>query len=314
MRSKQAVIRADDGKELAYYEWAPEGTERVGVFHIAHGMAEHAARYERLAERLTAAGWLVYANDHRGHGRTAQGPDELGHFADRKGWERVTKDLALFIDRETQAQPLLPFVLFGHSMGSFMAQQMAYERGDRLSGLVLSASNGRPPPIAQAGRLVARVERLRLGARGKSPLLRKLSFEDFNKAFAPNRTAADWLSRDPAEVDKYVADPWCGFECSTTLWVDLLDALPTLTEPRNLEKIPKNLRILVMAGCEDPVSARTRDLDPLLVAYKNQGLQATRKYYPEARHEILNETNRAEVMNDLVRWLDETVLGKKKMG
>lgn len=310
MRSKQGFIRADDAKELAYIEWAPDGAERVGVVHIAHGMAEHGARYARLAERLTAAGWLVYANDHRGHGRTAESPDELGHFADRKGWERVTKDLALFIDRESQAHPTLPFVLFGHSMGSFLAQQLAYERGDRLAGLILSASNGRPPPLARAGRLVARVERLRLGGRGKSALLRKLSFDDFNKAFAPNRTSADWLSRDPDEVDKYVADPLCGFECTTSLWVDLLDALEVFSDPRNQAKIPKKLPILVMAGCEDPVSARTRDLDQLLVAYKNQGLSTTRKYYPEARHEILNETNREEVMKDLVHWLDATVLGR----
>lgn len=314
MRAKESFVTADDRKELATYEWAPDAGEKpVGVIHIVHGMAEHAARYAELAEVLTKAGWLVFANDHRGHGRTAKDDSELGHFADRDGWARVIRDLKLLLDRETQAHPNLPFVVLGHSMGSFMAQQLAYEYGDRLSGVILSASNGKPPAIARAGRAVARVERLRLGAKGKSPLLRKLSFEDFNAAFKPNRTAADWLSRDEAEVDKYIADPRCGFECSTSLWIDLLDALDVISDPKKQAQIPKKLPILVTSGCEDPVSARTRDLDPLLIVYKNLGLKATRKYYATARHELFHEINRAEVFRDLVRWLDEDVLGKKAL-
>jgi alpha-beta hydrolase superfamily lysophospholipase len=298
-------MRARDDKELFVHEWAPdEGTPR-GIVHIAHGMAEHGARYARLAEALTGAGYVVYANDHRGHGATARTPDELGIFAAQGGFRLVVDDLALHVEREKAAHPGLPLALFGHSMGSFLVQQVMYERGRELAAVVLSASNGKPTPIAAAGRLVARAERLRLGPRGKSPVLRALSFDAFNKAFKPNRTAADWLSRDAAEVDKYVADPLCGFMCSTTLWIDLLDALPAISDPANQARIPKDLPVLVLAGSEDPVSERTKGLEQLLGAYRAAGLCDVRsKFYPGARHEIVNETNRDEVTRDIVTFLD----------
>jgi alpha-beta hydrolase superfamily lysophospholipase len=307
MQSKTSTHSASDGTALHVYEWSPdEGTPVRAVMHIAHGMAEHAKRYERLAEELTKHGFVVYANDHRAHGKTAK-PGELGHLD--VGFDVLVRDLERLVTAEIDAHPGKPFVLFGHSMGSFMVQAALPDLSTRLAGAVLSASNGKPTPIAAAGRLVARAERLRVGPRGASPVIKALSFGAFNKMFAPNRTANDWLSRDAAEVDKYEADPLCGFDCSTSTWIALLDALGPLTSPEHQAKIRKDLPLYVFAGALDPVSEKTKGLRQLLDSYAKVGLTDVKhRFYEGGRHEMLNETNRDEVTRDLVAWLDEKVL------
>jgi len=160
--------------------------------------------------------------------------------------------------------------------------------------------------VAAIGRCIARLERLRLGARGKSKLINRLMFGALNKPFEPARTPFDWLSRDPSEVDKYMADPLCGFAPSTQLAIDLLDALRDMNSPSRLARIPRCLPILIISGSRDPVSSGTRSLVPLLAAYRAAGLvRAAHRFYPEARHELFNETNRNEVTCDLLAWLKE---------
>lgn len=305
MRTSDLLFKASDGKELFVHRFLPEeGAAVKAVVHVSHGMAEHAGRYARLAGALTGAGYAVYANDHRGHGRTAA-PDELGFLAATGGFARAVQDLFELVTHEQGAHPGLPVVLLGHSMGSTFAQEFLISHGEVLRGAVLSGASGRPGLLASAGRLIARLERLRLGARGKSALLTNLSFGAFNKQFAPTRTAFDWLSRDAAEVDKYVADPRCGFLVSTTLWVDLLDGLAEVARPERQARIPKDLPVYVFAGGDDPVSQKTRELVQLFSAYKAAGLtDVTSRFYPGARHETLNETNRDEVTRDLLAWLD----------
>jgi alpha-beta hydrolase superfamily lysophospholipase len=190
-------------------------------------------------------------------------------------------------------------------MGSYMTQQVLFEEPSLVDAAVLSGTSGEPDLLASAGRVVARAERLRLGERGKSALLTKLSFGAFNQAFAPNRTSFDWLSRDPAEVDAYIADPLCGFECTTTLWVQLLDALPRLALPSNHARIPKSLPVYVFAGAEDPVGGFSKSVRKLLDAYRTAGLRdVTFRFYAGGRHEMINETNRDDVVRDLRTWLD----------
>lgn len=310
MRSSTFSHTADDGTALHVHKWEPDDASTVkAIAHISHGMAEHSARYARLAESLTAAGFRVYAHDHRGHGKTAA-PEDLGHFGDENGWARVVGDLRRLLRREMDENPGKPLVLIGHSMGSFLVQQIMYEVPEWLAAAVLSASNGKPTALASAGRLVARAERKRLGARGKSPVLNGLSFDAFNKAFKPNRTGHDWLSRDEAEVDKYEADPLCGFACTTTTWIELLDGLAEIARPTNQAKIRKDLPVYILAGSEDPVSEKTKGLLQLLRAYGTAGLEdVTHHFYPGARHEVFNETNRGEVVHELLVWLRAKVPG-----
>jgi alpha-beta hydrolase superfamily lysophospholipase len=313
MRATTFAHTADDGTSIFVYRWEPDDPSSVvALAHIIHGMAEHAGRYARLAESLTAAGFSVSAHDHRGHGKTA-GEEDVGHFGDENGWTRVVSDTRRLLRREMDESPGKPLVVIGHSMGSFVAQQLMYEVPDWLAAVVLSASNGKPSPLASAGRLVARAERKRLGPRGKSPLLDGLSFDAWNKAFKPNRTACDWLSRDEAEVDKYAADPRCGFPCTTTTWVELLDALAEIARPSNQAKVRKDLPVYIIAGADDPVSERTKGLYQLLRAYAQAGLtDVTHHFYQGARHEIFNETNRDEVTRELLFWLREKVPGVRR--
>lgn len=295
-----------DGLVLQGYEWLPPdpGQDRAVVV-IAHGMAEHAARYARFAAALNAAGFAVYAFDHRGHGHTARSVAELGHMADRDGWNRAVADLAAICALAQQRHPGKPLLLFGHSMGSFMAQQMLYQHGRLLAGCVLCASNGKPPPIAALGRLVARIERLRCGRCGISPLIQSLSFDAFNKRFQPARTEFDWLSRDAAEVDKYVADPFCGFPITVQSWIDFLDALSEMARPENQNRILKGLPVFVIAGRHDPVSGGGKGLQQLLDAYAAAGMtRVESRFYPEARHELLNETNRDDVTVDIIGFFN----------
>lgn len=205
MAAEQFEVAASDGVVIRGQRWLPDGEARA-VVQIAHGMAEHSARYERFAQELNAAGYAVYANDHRGHGRTAEG-GVLGHFADDDGWARVVDDL-LQVTRRAQAEvPGRPVVLLGHSMGSLLVRTFAAQHGDLLAGLIVSGTPADPGLLGRVGRQVARAEGRLRGRTHASKLLDTMSFGAFNKQFAPARTDFDWLSRDEAAVDDYVADP-----------------------------------------------------------------------------------------------------------
>jgi alpha-beta hydrolase superfamily lysophospholipase len=301
------MLATPDGIDLFTYCWLPADQPKA-VVQIAHGLAEHAARYARLAEALNAAGYAVYANDHRGHGRSVKSAGDLGFFAESDGWQKCVNDLWQLNRHVAAAHPGLPIVLLGHSMGATLAEQFMGDHGDALAGVVLSGANGKPTALAKVGGAVTRAERARLGARGKSKLVQSLTFDAFNKKFAPTRTAFDWLSRDPVEVDKYVADPLCGFPATVQLWLDLLGGWAAVSHAAHRDRVPKALPIYLVAGGRDPVSGNTRQLDPWMADYRAAGLlNVKHKFYPDARHELFNETNRDEVTGDLIGWLERVV-------
>jgi alpha-beta hydrolase superfamily lysophospholipase len=300
MPESEFDFRADDGHILLGRRWLPAGPPRA-IVQIAHGLAEHSARYARLAAALNTAGYGAYANDHRGHGPKTAAAD-LGHFADQGGWDKVVGDLWTFNRLIAAEQPGVPIVFLGHSLGSFLGRGFIASHSDGLAGVALSGSNGKPPSMATLGRLIAREERLRLGRRGKSDPILQMWFGEFNKPFKPARTASDWLSRDEKEVDAFVADPLCGFPFTTQLAIDVLDALPHVTSRKSLAAIRKDLPIYVFSGERDPVGTNIRGL---IQDLKVAGFaKLTTRIYPDARHETLNETNRDEVTRDLIAWLD----------
>ena len=294
-----------DGIVLFVYRWLPNGSAKA-VVQIAHGWGEHVGRYARVAEALCQEGYAVYANDHRGHGRTARTPAELGFFAERDGWNHCVGDLWQLHQYIAASHRGTPIVMLGHSMGSFMTQQFISEHGDALAGAVLSGSNGAPPASTRVGLLLARLERLRLGQRGNSPLMKRLVFGAFNKPFEPARTPFDWLSRDSDEVDRYIADPLCGgFVSTVQLYIDILSALPDVTQPSRRARIPKELPIYVFGGTRDPVGS---NIEQLLEAYRTAGIgNLQHHFYRNGRHESLNEVNRDEVTRHLIRWLNSVV-------
>lgn len=293
---------AADGSRLYVYRWLPEGAARASL-QIAHGMGEHAGRYDATARALAAAGYAVYANDHRGHGRAAD-PARLGDMGP-DGWNGAIRDAAALATHARAEHPGKPHVLLGHSMGAMLGQQFAYRHGALLDALVLSGSPGITAlPAAWAALVLARVERARLGADGASPVLQKLLFGNANKPFdAPGATGYEWLSRDPAQVRAYVDDPLCGFVLRAGSFYDLLRGAHEARQRVNALQIRRGLPVYVFSGSDDPMHDGERNLARLRRLYAGHVLRVDYRIYPGGRHEMLNETNRGEVIADLLAWL-----------
>ena len=292
------------GYEIFVYRWMPPvGVAAKAAVQIAHGAAEHALRYRRFALFLNAAGYVVYANDHRGHGKTAASLEKAGS-AGVDGWNGMVNDMKLLSDHIRAENPSLPLMLFGHSMGSFLAQQYIQSWGSSLAGVVLSGTTGSlgdnlPMVIAAVEQDIEQQ-----GPDAPSAVFGQM-FAGFNAPFEPIKTGFEWLSRDEAEVQKYVDDPWCGFPFSNALVADMLKGGQTLWSPDCEAHIPTDLPVLMIAGAMDPVGGFATQVQALAARYQVLGVKdLTVKLYTGARHEVLNETNRAEVQQDVLDWLD----------
>lgn len=309
MKSDTFTFKSSDGVQIFTYRWIPDEPSAVkGAVQIAHGMAEHAARYERFAEALTKAGYAVYANDHRGHGKTAGTLENVGYFADDNGWEKVVDDMHTLTGIIKKENPGKPFFLFGHSMGSFLSRHYSMLYGNELSGLILSGTGGDPGALGKIGLFVAKMDARMHGKKAKSEIMNKLSFGAFNSAFKPNRTDYDWLSRDNAEVDKYINDPWCGAVFTAGFFCDMLGGLGFINKKENIAKIQKNLPVYLFSGAKDPVGANTKGVTQAYTALKDAGISdLTLKFYENGRHESLNEINRDEVFQNVIDWLNNHV-------
>lgn len=270
-----------DGLEVAGFRWRNEAVTPYAVLQVAHGMGEHARRYIEPLTPLMDAGWVVYADDHRGHGLTAETPEQLGDFGEN-GAELVVDDLHRLTSLARGEHPDLPVVLLGHSLGSFFAQAYVFDHSAAIDGLVLSGTAA-------------------FGDR-KGPARR---LDEIAVDGAPPRTPFDWLSRDPAEVDRYIADPLCGFSRQPGSEASFARVSARLKDPAEIAKIRKDLPIYVFVGDKDPINQDLALLHPLVDRYRAAGLaDLTVEVYPGGRHEMLNETNRAEVVADLAAWLE----------
>ncbi|NOU92316.1 alpha/beta fold hydrolase [Paenibacillus sp. LMG 31456] len=293
-------------KEIFVYRWRRVGAGALrAAIQISHGMAENAERYERFAQVLTDAGYIVYANDHLGHGLTAGTPELVG-LTPKNGFSKMTETMAILTDIIAERHPGLPIYLFGHSMGSFLSQQYMYRYPGKLSGVVLSGSNGRQSQTIRAGIVLAELVASLKGDDHRSPLLMAMSFGSYNKKFQPNRSESDWLSRDEAEVDRYIQDPFCGGVFSAGFFKDFFHGLVDIHRPHKMERIPKHLPVFILSGDRDPVGGMGKGILQLVNMYSRLGMEeVSYKLYPGGRHEMLNETNREEVMQDVVSWLND---------
>lgn len=281
MARSALMVGTSDGTRLVGQRWTTDA-EAKGAVVLAHGMGEHSLRYDALGKDLAAAGYDLLAVDHRGHGRTAGiAGTALGDFGDA-GWDGVVADYALTVRSTIGERPELPVIALGHSMGSWIVQQYLLEHAADVAGAVLSGSGA-----------------LDLLAAAIDPDA-EVDLSAFNAPFAPARTDYDWLSRDEAEVDAYVAEPLCGFGLDVKSAAGMWAAAPRLATP----SVPAGFPLLVLAGTADPVNAGLTVLEPVVQRYRDAGSEVTTRYYEEARHEVFNETNRDEVVADLVSWLD----------
>jgi alpha-beta hydrolase superfamily lysophospholipase len=291
MTSTESPVRftftGRDGTVITAYRWEPTGAPR-GVVQLTHGMGEHLLRYDHLATTLVAAGFLVQGQDHRGHGATARSTDALGQLG-VDGWNGLVDDIDVLVERSHQRMADVPVVLLGHSMGSFAAQQYMLDHSGRIAGLVLSGT--------------AAIDLMEPGL----DLDRPIDLSAFNAPF-PNRTGYEWLSRDDAQVDAYVADPRCGFGLDVEGGKAMFARAREVADPHRLAGIRKDLPVHVMVGDRDPVNGQLALVNVLVERLQVAGLtDVTLTIWPDARHEIFNETNRDEVEADLLAWLDRVV-------
>lgn len=311
-----AIPAKDEAEVKLYVHVWPCVQEQVqGWVHIMHGMSEHGARYAETAQWLNDLGFHVSADDHRGHGLTAQGQAEqgqghLGHMGDHNGWRKCVLDQTHIMQTigEHWTQPL--YVL-GHSMGSFMATQWVQEQSrqiPQLKALLLSGSNYGAPWFFRIAAGIAAIERTRQGKEGRSALLDKLSFGPFNSRIHPKRTPKDWICTLPEVVDAYIADPMAGQLISNQFWFDFLHGLADLSEPDAMMQIPNDLPIYIFAGAMDPVGKYGKGIVALQKALRLAGKKCiTSHIYPQGRHEMLNEVNKQQVREDIEAWLGSIV-------
>ena len=287
MPSSSFSYESADGTQIAAYRWDPAGEPRAAV-QLTHGMGEHASRYEHVARALTDAGYVVYAQDHRGHGASAN-PDALGDLG-MGGWTGLVDDIGVLAAQIRAEHPGLPLLLLGHSMGSFAVQQYLLDHSADVDGVVLTGT--------------AVIDLLEPALDLDQPL----DLAVFNAPFQPARTDFDWLSRDESVVDAYVADPLCGFGIDTQSAKDMFAGARRLADPAQVAAIRPGLPVYLAAGEADPVNGGLTLLDPLADRLREAGLiDVTVRTYPDARHEILNETNSGQVIGELTQWLDRVV-------
>ncbi|MCR5761624.1 MAG: lysophospholipase [Sphaerochaetaceae bacterium] len=293
-----------DGHKMAYNLWLPSSGKPKAFIQILHGMAEHSDRYARFAKFLNKNGYAVFAGDHRGHGDSIE--DGLkGYFTEKDGWDRIAEDaseLAAFVTSQHAASTTF---LFGHSMGSFLARTVMVNNPQFYTGVVIMGTSASMGLVGKVGKLVCKSQISGKGPKEKGVLMDKLSFGSYNNAFKPVRTDFDWLSRDPREVDKYVADDLCGFVCTNAFYLDLLTGIETANNVRRAKSLPSDLPLLIISGEADPVGANGKGVRKVYDLYKKAGISdVTLKLYPEARHELLNETNRSEVEEYILSWFE----------
>ncbi|MFX1258242.1 MAG: alpha/beta hydrolase [Promethearchaeota archaeon] len=312
MKSSNFNFTDRDGIEIFVYKWEPDITPK-GIIQISHGMAEHAKRYTRLAEFLCNNGYICYANDHQGHGRTAGDLTEStlkgnAGVLGPGGWNGVVNDLYELSKIIKEKNPNLPLFLLGHSWGSWLAQDYIQRWGKEIKGMILSGTIGKARKlIIQGGQMIAKSELEKLGPTEPSLKMDEASFKSYNTEWSKEEgaTGFEWLSRDKAEVQKYIEDPWCGFMFPAPFWLELLSAFERLWKKENEQKIPKDLAIFFIAGSLDPVGRKTKDVIAIINRYKEYGIKdVDYKFYKDARHEVFNEINRNEVFKDVLNWLD----------
>lgn len=298
-------LSADGIHRCQGYLWLPENCPPKGVVQLIHGVAEHMGRYEDFARFLSGQGFAVCGADLLGHGQTALADHSLGFFARRNGWALVTADVYALRCRMGEQFPGLPHVLLGHSMGSFLARSYLCRYPSTVDAAILSGTGQESALLVAGGRLLAALIAALRGAAYPSPLLHALSLGSYNRAFAPNRTRADWISRDEEAVDRYLADPLCAFVPTVSLYRDMLSGLRDIARRSLLARMDPDTPILLFSGDRDPVGgfgAGVRKVHRLL---KQAGVRDTQlRLYPGGRHEMLHEYNREEVYVEVLNWLN----------
>ena len=293
---------SDGVHQIHAAEWTPDITEPRGVVQLVHGISEYILRYAPFAEYLARYGFIVVGDDHLGHGKTASGPEEYGFIAEQDGWTHMADDVRALRVLTGEKYPGLPYFLLGHSMGSFLARTYLIRWPGTLTGAILSGTGQEPAPTVALGKFLTGIG----NPRKVNKLVNSLSLGAYNKKFAPNRTSADWISRDEQIVDAYVADPLCSFVPTAGMNHDMMGGLQFIAGKENLSRMDKDTPVYFFSGDKDPVGGMGEGVRKVCGSFRDAGVKdVTLKLYPGGRHEMLNETNRDEVYADVLSWLEK---------
>lgn len=296
-------IAASDGFLIHAFVLEPKGIPRAHI-HLIHGMAEHIDRYEEFANYLARHGYLVSGHDHRGHGKTVDQNGKPGHLADADGFARAVQDSYEVIHSIRVEYPAPRFVLFGHSMGSFVARRYVQLHGPEVDLAILSGTGGDPGLGRAAGQLAAYLSGKKSGFDEPNPFVNKLIFGRYNKNIPAAISPFDWLSTDAKAVESYVNDPKCGIVPTTRFFADLFDGLAVINKANEIAKVPKTLPILLFSGDADPVGGYGKGVWETAQQYDDAGVQdVTVLLFEGKRHEMLHETNRQQVFELVEEWM-----------
>lgn len=310
MRKAEFYFDSRDGDSRIHaVRYLPDTGEVTCVVQLVHGMAEYVERYEEFAQFLTDRGIVVTGEDHLGHGKSVKKDGALGYFCEQDPATVIVRDVHRLKKMTQEMYPAVPYIIFGHSMGSFMVRNYIRRYGTGISGAILCGTGTYGSGILNLGRAVVKLEKRWKGSDYVSRLVNSMVFGKNNKAFEPARTGMDWLSKDPEKVEQYMADPLCGFPFPLNGFETLFELIAGSNDRETLTRIPKDLPVFIISGDRDPVGKCGKGVRKAYDTLKAAGLsQVEMKLYEEDRHELLNETDRAVVMQDIYEWIRHNIL------
>lgn len=309
MRKEEFYFDSRDGRNRIHaVRYLPDDGAVRGVLQIVHGMAEYVERYEEFAEFLTERGFAVTGNDHLGHGKSVAEGQPLGYFCEQDPATVVVRDVHR-LKKLTQAlYPDAPYVILGHSMGSFILRNYLCRYGSGISGAIIMGTGMQPAGLLKVSKALAAVLKVFCGSRHVSGFIDRCAFGSYNSRIENPRTSKDWLSKDEERVDRYVADPLCGFTFTVNGFATLFELIARSQAKENLEKVPAELPIFMVSGTDDPVGGYGEGVRRAYGFLQEAGVKDIRlKLYEGDRHELLNETDRSAVMQDICEWVKDAV-------
>lgn len=298
---------ADGKTKIHAVEWLPNG-EPKAILQIAHGVTEYILRYEEFANFLTEKGIAVVGNDHLGHGNSIAEDSEPMYFGPAGSWDWVVEDIKKCLDLTKNKFPNIPYYLLGFSLGSFVARTYLTKYPGTLKGAIIVGSGQLPSFQISIAKFMVKNEAKKVGEDHTSPTIQKLTYETYNKYFAPNRTKYDWLCASTTSLDEYIKDPMRGEDFTAGLFGELLSGMAFTAKQANIEKIDKNMPILFLSGDKDPVGEQGKGVIRAYDCFRKAGIKdVNMKLYPGLRHDILHEDCRQDIFKDIYNWIEEKI-------
>lgn len=305
---KDFYFNSSTGKNKIHARMCVPDAEPRAIVQIIHGIAEYIDRYDEFMSFLADNGIIAVGTDHLGHGKSIESEEQTGFFAYENGWDYVVRDEEVLRLAMHENYPELPIIVFGHSMGSFMARTLLIRYPDAFNAAIISGTGNQGAALVNGGLFMGNLVTGLKGAHHYSKFLNNLAFGSYNKIYDNPKTEYDWLSRDEANVQKYIDDPLCGFIPSCSLFRDMMTGVKFITNKKNLTAMNKNMPVYFMSGDMDPVGECGKGVQKAYNNFLEAGMKdVSIKLYPGGRHEMLNEINKDEVYTDILAWLGSKI-------